>query len=121
MRKLMSLAAAVALAAALPALAGQQKQAQSGEKSNVPHAHGTVTSWDEGSHTFRVHQPDGSESVFHWNAQTQMRGAPKVGETVKLEYARDASGNAVATRIAVPKEKDAAARQQHQKPSTTKS
>jgi len=122
MRKSISLAAAVALAAALPVLAGQQqKQAGSGEKSAMPHAHGTVTSWDEGSHTFRVHQPDGSESVFHWSARTQMRGTPKVGEMVKLEYERDASGNAMATRIAVPKEKDASARQQHHPSSTTKS
>ena len=50
-----------------------------------------------------------------------MRGRPKVGEMVKLEYQRDASGNAMATRIAVPKEKDASARQQHHDPSTTKS
>ena len=124
MRTILSLAVALALAA-LPAAAGQKQHAgagePSGERSGEPRAHGTVTSWDDTSHTFRVHQPDGSESVFHWNERTQMRGRPKVGEMVKLEYQRDPSGNAMATRIAVPKEKDASARQQRHDPSTTKS
>jgi hypothetical protein len=102
-RKSMVLAAIV-FAAILPAAAGQGRQ--EGASTDQPKAHGTVTSWDPGSHTFRVKTHDGTESVFHWNERTQMRGEPKVGETIKLEFHKDASGNAMATRIAV-KDKEA--------------
>lgn len=121
MRRIATLATALMLAAVLPAAAGERRSEGKGaDGSGAPRAHGTLASWDSSSHTFRVHQQDGSESVFHWNERTQMKGTPKVGEMVKLEYQRDASGNAMATRIAVPKEKDASARQHHD-PSLTKS
>lgn len=97
MRKKIAAVAMLACLGAVPAFAGRNHTAPAGADTRI---HGTITSWDASSHTFRIHRADGQDAIFHWNERTQMRGTPQVGEMVKLEFERDASGNAVATRIA---------------------
>jgi hypothetical protein len=60
---------------------------------------GKVTVWDAAAKKFEVQDPSGKKQTFQWKDTTTVPAAPKVGDTVQVDYTSDEMGMAWATRI----------------------
>ena len=96
MKKLIAFAAAAALVLLLPTLASAK-----GTKKSPPHTSGTIAAWNEATKVVTVKDSAGKEHSFTWNEKTKVTGTPKVGEQVKVVYAKDKDGKMWATEIHV--------------------
>jgi hypothetical protein len=105
MKTISTLIALVAIACALPLLAGEEKTATSADKSMK--AKGTITMWNHDMMSFTIADKKGTSWSFKWNDKTMMTGMPKVGETVRVEYTKDGMGTAWATHVQMMKEEAA--------------
>ena len=96
MKKLIALAAAVALAILLPASA-----AAKGTSKSTPHFSGTIESWDDAAKQGTIKDSAGKERSFGWNEKTTVTGTPKVGEHASVKYTKDKDGKIWATHVSV--------------------
>jgi hypothetical protein len=96
MRKLIALAAALALAVLLPAVA-----AAKGSGKSTPHFSGTISSWDDTAKHGTIKDSAGKERSFGWNDKTTVTGTPKVGEHASVKYTKDKDGKIWATHVSV--------------------
>src|SRR5262245_31397519 len=84
-KRVLALAIVAALVLCVPAIADQTKPAA----GKPDHIKGTITAWDDATKTFTVKGKDDKEYAFSWNDATKVNGTPKVGEEVKVEFAKE--------------------------------
>ena len=97
MKKLITLATALAFIFVLPSVAA----AAEGKRAVPPLKTGTITSWDEAAKHGAVKDSKGVETSFVWNEKTTVAGTAKVGEHAYVWYKEDKDGKLIATRISI--------------------
>jgi len=112
MRKFSTLAMLTAVALGFSLAASTQTQEMAKPE---PHwASGTISAWDESAKALKVKEEGGKEMELAWNADTKVRGTPKVGEVVKVKYKSDKDGKGWATHIYAGKDEvEKAGKKQH--------
>ncbi len=101
MKKLIVFAGALAMVFFLPAAAAQRKSEKSASSVAGHHASGTITAWNEANKEVTIKNSAGKEETFTWSEKTKVLGTPKVGEHVKVEYAKNKEGQVLVTGIRV--------------------
>jgi maltose-binding protein MalE len=115
LKKLIVFATALILLGSL-ATAGERKAEKSASSAAGHSASGTITAWNEATKEFTFKTSAGKEETFTWNEKTSVSGTPKVGEHVKVKFAKDKEGKVWVTGIhsgARPTSKSATASKSH--------